>query len=353
MVTQSPQTTQSFEPFRNCNVLQIQKIHFMRKLIPLLSLIVSANTAFGQASGNINYLQQTTFRENNIDVRVNSNDIIINVKGMTNVKTESYVAIFSVTQTGENLEEIHRLIEERINQIKKPFELKKEIEFYTDMISFVPCYEFEETKKAFNKKTYNEVPKGFEMKVTLHVKYKKPNSLSEIVAACSSSEVYELIRVDYFASNIEQVKKELTLKAQTLLKEKIKMRQDLLGKDFTPYKKQLAEGYKIVYPLEMYKSYQAYSSSSLNLKKSAAVTQTEKSTTLFYQPVFDKEFDFVTNPEIFEPAIQVMYEITFVIYEEKEKVDAQPNTKPAETKPTKEYFIITHEGNLKPLDGIK
>ena len=74
-------------------------------------------------------MQQTRLSESNIDVRINTNDIIINIKGMTNVKTESYVAIFSVSQTGENLEEIQRLMDERIDLLKKPFELKEEIEF--------------------------------------------------------------------------------------------------------------------------------------------------------------------------------------------------------------------------------
>jgi hypothetical protein len=317
----------------------------MRKFILTYSFVSSLTVLFAQVSGNINYLQQTYLNENNIDVRINSNDIILTVKGLTNVKAESYVAIFSVTQTGENLEEIQRLMDERINQIKKPFELKKEIEFYTDMISFVPCYEFEETKKAFNKKTYNEVPKGFEMKINVHVKYKNPNSLTEIVAACSSSEVYDLIRVDYFASNMEQVRKDLATKAQLLLKEKLKVRQDLLGLDLTQLKKQMADGYRVTYPIESYKSYQAYANSSLNLKKSATVTQTEKSTTQFYQPIFDKEFDFVINPEIVEPVIQVMYEITYRLYQ-----DETPKITPiVETKTVKEYFIVTHEGDVKAL----
>ena len=318
----------------------------MKKTILILSVITSSIGLFGQVSGNINYQQQTKLNDNNIHIGINTNDIIINVKGMTNVKAESYVAIFSITQTGENLEGMNALIEERISQIKKPFELKKEIEFYTDMISFVPCYEFEETKKAFNKKTYNEVPKGFELKINLHVKYKNANSLNEIIANCASAEVYDLVRVDYFAGNMEQVRKDLATKAQLILKEKIKMRQDILGVDFATMKKQFADGYRVVYPLESYKSYQAYSNSSLNLKKSAAVTQTEKSTTQFYQPIFDKEFDFVINPEIVEPVIQVLYEITYRIpYEEPIKP-----TQTVESKSSKEYYIITHEGDVKALN---
>ncbi|MFC3158755.1 hypothetical protein ACFOEQ_09625 [Chryseobacterium arachidis] len=69
----------------------------------------------------------------------------------------------------------------------------------------------------------------------------------------------------------------------------------------------------------MYKSYEAYNSSSLALTKFANVNQAAKSVTSYYQPVLDKEFDFVINPVIHEPVIQVMYEIKLTIIREKQK----------------------------------
>ena len=52
----------------------------------------------------------------------------------------------------------------------------------------------------------------------------------------------------------------------------------------------------------------------------------------------DKEFDFVINPVIVEPVIQVMYEVKLRIKREKKK---------EETK--KEYFLITPAGEVKNL----
>jgi hypothetical protein len=312
----------------------------MKKILFALSAIAfNCQLVQGQVSGNINYLQQTRLPESNIEVSTQPN-VLITVKGIANIKADSYVAIFNLTQAGENIEELSLLAENRISAIRKKFEGKTDMEFYTDMISFVPVYEYEVEKKLFSKKTYNEIPKGFELKVNLHIKYKDPNVLSQIVTACAASEIYDLVRVDYFSTQLEQVKKDLAAKAKILLKEKLKFHQELLGIDFTTYKKQMADAYKVVYPLEMYKSYQAYSSSSLSLKKSATTTQIDKSTTQYYQPVLNKEFDFVINPEIVEPVIQVMYDVTFLV--------VMPEDKPMAEK-TKEYLLVTPTGEIKNL----
>jgi hypothetical protein len=88
----------------------------------------------------------------------------------------------------------------------------------------------------------------------------------------------------------------------------------------------------------MYKSYEASNSSSLNLKKTAPINQVSKSTTIYYQPILNKEFDFVINPTLLEPAIQVQYEVKIAI----------KTNKPA--KMDKNFVLITPNGELKALD---
>jgi hypothetical protein len=158
----------------------------------------------------------------------------------------------------------------------------------------------------------------------------------------SKEEIYDLVRVDYFSSNLEYIKKELMNKAKLIIQDKIKNYETILGQTFTTNEKRVADGYKVVFPLEMYKSYEAYNSTSLNLKKSANVNQADKSTTLYYQPVIDKEFDFVINPTILEPVIQVLYEIKMTVNREKK-----------ETPISKEYMLITPSGELKNLNMNK
>lgn len=312
----------------------------MKKIILLTLTALISHLSFAQVSGNINYQNQVRFSDQNINVNTPStSDVFVSVKGLANIKADSYVAIFSITQVGKSTEEVNDLMDKRIEQVLTQIKQKKATETYVDMISFVPVYEFEVEKKTFSKKSYNEVPKGFELKKNIHIKYSDPNQLNEFITILSNQEIYDLVRVDYFSSNLENVKKDLMNKAKVILQEKLKNYESIVGVSFANVEKRVFDGYKVMLPVEMYKSYESFSSSSLNLKKSTNVNIADKSTSLYYQPIIDKEFDFVINPTILEPVIQVMYEIKLVVAREKKPTSNE-----------KEYFIITPNGEMKNLN---
>ena len=313
----------------------------MKKITALLFAIFVLKQVKAQVSGNINYQTQVKYSDNNITIgSPSSADILIIVKGLANIKADAYVAIFNVSQVGKTTEEVNNLMDLRISQSLNQFKSKADIEIYVDMISFIPVYEFQAEKKVFSKTTYNEVPTGFELKKNIHIKYRNANDLNTIITALSNSEIYDLVRVDYFADSIETVKKMLMAKSKIIFQEKMKTYQSLLGGKLDSVERQLTDGFKVMLPVEQYKTYQAYNSSSLDLKKAANVNQADKSTTLYYQPIVDKEFDFVINPTILEPVIQVMYEITVKLCREKEQIK----------KADKEYLLITPTGDLKSLN---
>lgn len=299
---------------------------------------------FAQFSGNINYQNQVRYQENNISINVPvDNHIVISIKGMANVKADKYVAIFSLTQVAETADEVNSLMDRRLNTALNQIKINKGIETYVDMVSFVPVYQYAVEKKIFSRKTYNEVPTGFELKKNLHIKFSDPSQLNEFISVLSKNEIYDLVRVDYFANSLETIKKDLMNKAKIALQEKVKNYETLLGESFANSEKSINDGFQTKLPTEMYKSYEAYNSSSLALTKLANVNQANKSTTLYYQPVFDKEFDFVINPTILEPVIQVMYEVKLVINKEKKDVN----------KESKSYLLITPNGEMRDLNISK
>jgi uncharacterized protein YggE len=313
----------------------------MKKLTFIIVIWWCIGTTEAQVSGNINYQNQVRYSDQNINVILPANaDLLIGVKGLANVKADTYVAIFAVNQSGKTAEETNQLINGRISTALGQINGKAGVETYVDMVSFVPVYEYETEKKVFSKRTYNEIPVGFELKKNIHIKYSDPNLLNEIITALTSVEIYDLVRVDYFANTLEAVKRDLMTKAKAILQDKHKNYQSLLGKPDSA-NRQLADGFKVVLPVEMYKSYEAYSSSSLNLKKAANITTAAKSPTLYYQPVIDKEFDFVINPTILEPVIQVMYEIKLLIKREQQLQMPKSGT---------EYYFIAPNGEMKKLD---
>ncbi|MDJ1501341.1 SIMPL domain-containing protein [Xanthocytophaga agilis] len=313
----------------------------MKKIAVIICALFITQTLSAQNAGNLNYHQKIHFPNENIALNhPTTANIFIQVKGLANIKADAYVAIFSVTQTGKTTEEVNELLDKRITQPLTEIKLKKEVETYTDMVSFVPIYEFEIEKKSFSKRTYNEIPTGFELKKNIHIKFSESSQLNDIITILAKNEIYDLVRVDYFSSTQDAMKKDLMTRAKLLVQEKMKNYEALVGESFVNVEKQLTDGYRVALPVEMYNSYEAYSSSALNLRKPATINQSAKSTTLYYQPIVDKEFDFVINPVILEPVIQILYEVTVMIKREKKST----------TKDGKEYILVTPNGEMKNLD---
>ena len=324
------------------------------KLILLAILALFNIQLFGQASGNVNYQYQVQLPDKPINIQLSTNEKdVISIKGLYNVKADAYVAIFSLTQAGKTAAEVNQLIDERINTVKFACENKAGVSIFVDMISFVPVFEYDVVKKIFSKKTYNEVPKGFELQKNLHVRYKDPNFLNDLLTACSSAEIYDLVRVDYFSDSLEMVKKQMMNKAKLLIDERLKNKAKITSKDYSAYDKEMWDGYKVVFPIEMYNAYQAYSCNSLKTSESSGAQQAPKNTTHYYKPYFDKNFDFVVNPIIFEPVIQVMYEIR-VKYTPVPKEVVKPIVKKEvqiqkEIQIQKEVVIVTQTGEIKTI----
>jgi len=297
----------------------------MKKVSFLTLAIVISQVMFGQL--NVAHQEQVRFPDQNINVNTPSNsDVLISVKGLANIKADSYVAMFTVTQVGKSIKEATELMDKRITQVLKEIKQLKGTETYVDMITFVPVYEFEVEKKTQNKENYNEILTGFELKKNIHIKYFDPNQINDFITILSNQEIYDLVKVDYFASNVENIRKELRNKAKSVLKEKMEYYEDILEVSFT--NKRITDGYKVMLPIEMYKSYEAFNRFYLNVKKSDNVNLVDKPTSLYYQPIVDKEFDFVINTTILEPVIQVMYEIKLLVRPEQiAKQQEQPQRK--------------------------
>ncbi|RUT69706.1 DUF541 domain-containing protein [Flavobacterium cupreum] len=313
----------------------------MKKLFFKFLTLLFSPLIIAQASGNINYQNRQYAANNTINISFPENEaIMVSVKGLANVKADAYTAIFSITQTGKTTQEVNELMDKRIMQSLNEIKLKKGVETFIDMISFVPVYEYEAEKKVFNRKTYNEVPAGFELKKNIHIKYTDPNQLNEFISILSNYEIYDLVRVDYFSNSLETIKKEMMNKAKILIQEKVKNYEMVLGETFTNAEKRIADDFIVNVPVEMYRSYEAYNSSSLNLKKAANINQLNKSVTLYYQPVVSKEFDFVMNPAVLEPVIQIQYEIKIAITKERKLL----------SKTDKEFILVTPNGDLKTLN---
>lgn len=307
------------------------------KSLTFIALLSINTICYSQVSGNINYRTINDFSQNAVVVSPpRDGEIYINVKGMANVKADQFVAIFSVTQTGKTQTEANQIIDERISESLKQIKLQKNVEIFTDMISFVPVYDYETVRKLFSKRTYNEIPKGFEIKKNIHIKFSNAQQLDGFIKNLAENEIYDLVRVDYYSTKLDDIKKEVSAKAKTMLAEKVKSYETIAAQTFINEDKTFSDGFITKLPVEMYKSYEAYNSSSLDLVRSSNINQVSKNSTIYYQPIFDKDFDFVLNPVVLEPVIQIMYEV-------KMKIKKVQTNK-------KEYLIMNSNGDLKSFN---
>jgi uncharacterized protein YggE len=293
----------------------------MKKIIlGFLFQVCITSALFAQAAGNEvransnygNYYTQPS-KSNPISRAELGNDstMVIETNILMNVLADSYVAILSLTQSGEKLAEVNQMMESRIQGFSQ--ELQKngidKQNIYLDFVSQVPTYEYEVEKKIFSRSA-NEVPSGFELKKNLHITYRDPEQLDKIMLIAANFEVYDLVKVDYHIKNLEAIYDTLRTRAVVLIQKKTRQ-LSALGINFKPeaYKYQtLAEDITSAYPEERYASYTAYSSSA---PKKGIKTQNDykKNTTYYYSKVGYNNYELVINPIIQEPTIQISYSL--------------------------------------------
>jgi hypothetical protein len=273
-----------------------------------------------------------------------SNVLTIDVKALQNVSATTYTAVFNVSQIGPSAEATNALMKTRIDSIKMRLNAKgiTEEDIAIDVISFVPVYEVEVTKKLFSK-TYTEVPKGFELQQNIHIQFTNTNQFETLLEACAKSEVYNLVKVDYFIENIQTVYKNLQDQLLKLIDIK-KAYYNVLGFDLANYNIAIADDKYCYFPKDFYQSYQAYNSVSFEaLKTNKGVTTVKKQTSYYYQPLTYESYDVVINPSILEPVVQIGMNIKLVFTPKPKEKKVHPITK---TEIDHKYYVISPNGTI-------
>jgi uncharacterized protein YggE len=308
--------------------------------------------AFGQTMGN--YAEQQKTYQNvtpNAQYRaipkaaqfVGDNVLEITLNALSNQKASSYTAIFSVLQVGKTADETNTLMNNRLDAFLSDLKALgvPETDIYVDMVNFLPKYEYDVSKKLFSKKTYTEIPKGFEMQKNVHVRYTRPALLDRIVTAAAKQEIYDIVKADYFVKEPQAVYAELR---ETTFKylQNIEKQYRSIGIRLDSAYTVTAENAWVAYPINRYESYRAFTSQNLNYDEKAVINAADKPVSRFYNAVPANDYDIVINPEILEPAVQFSYNLVarFTL----------PERKPLEkTTIKREFMLVTPSGEVKSL----
>jgi uncharacterized protein YggE len=317
------------------------------RLFLFCSTLISSLAARPQAMGNLMYESNSRMffqqAEQPVKATVQGNMLILEVNAMMNMKADSYLAIFNITQLGQTAEEADSLMNERVNGVMRRVREHgvKESDVFTDMLSFVPVYEIETTRKLFSK-TYQEVPAGFEIQKNIHITFRDARILDKLVTAAAKEEIYDLVKVDFFVQKQSACYDTLRIFATKLLQQKID-NFGKLGVKVDESHRVGAEKNGAYFPLDRYTTYQSRSQSSLNSRrKGQVVNDVKKSNTLFYNKVPYGQFDIVLHAEITEPPVQYTYNLTLQcqLPEGFQKKDVKEIIK---------YMWITEKGEVKEL----
>ena len=327
----------------------------LKRIIVLLGVFMTVQLNAQVKFGNWMYgnhkpvnIQSSSFNQKAVVNGFNDNLFKFNpgqtivIKTMYNLKPDAFVAVFSLSQEGEEQAEVDSLMGNRIKQIKKELAgFSSSINLKVDIISFVPLYEQVLEKKIFGKNSYIEKPKGFELKKNIIILFQSSEQMDKIFSICSNNEVYDFVRVDFVCTQLAKAKSALRKTSDSLLQIQLKRYAGLLDIDFKDYNKTLSEGFKVVYPAERYLSYTAFGGTSYFLKK-YNMKEVKKNVTKHYMPIIDNEFDLVFNPVVDEPVIQVLYNINLHFRK-------KPKERTVAPKADKDFFWMTPNGDIKKL----
>lgn len=249
--------------------------------------------------------------EQPVKATIMGNTLVLEVNAMMNKKADSYLAIFHVTQLGQTAEEADSLMSERVNGFIKRLKPHgvKEADVFTDMLTFVPVYEIETTRKLFSK-TYQEVPAGFEIQKNIHVRFRDARILDRLVTAAAKEEIYDLVKVDFFVHDQSASYDTLRIFATRLLQQKL-ANFEKLGLKVTEGHRVAAEKNGAYFPLDRYTTYKSRTQTSLNSRrKGQLVNDVRQPQSFFYNKVPYGQFDIVLHAEITEPPVQYTYNLT-------------------------------------------
>ena len=315
-------------------------------LVASLFLLISWTSVFGQMCGNYLYntnqiLQNTSRGPASNAIIQNSNEFTIVVNGLMNIVADDYTAIFNIVQVGETIEATDQLMANRISIFKQKllnigFDTN---EVRVDMISFVPRFDIQTESKLFSK-SYNEVPAGYELQKNISIHFKKSSMLDAIMTAATYAEIYDIVKVDYFATNLQRELDSLRVKCLNEVKAKVKS-YEKIGFKLDTLKKIISDNFTTTYPQTRYFNYQAYSRPSLNAAKkkqssTPVINEVPKTNTKFYSQLSYDLYDLVINPVVTEPVIQISYSVSVKYFFKEE-----------EEKPKDKYFIINPTGDVK------
>ncbi len=303
------------------------------KIAPCLSLAVIVmlpEIGSAQVGGNVSYAQgnsparaRAEHVERNkrilspLEIPPTNTSTFIEANILMNVKADEYVAVFSIAREGETVEDAARKMDATVKAFidaLKPLGIDP-ADPDLDFIAQNKIYGFDIDGNLAKEKLA-----GFEIKKNISISYGDKSDLDRLVAAAARSEVFDLVKVDYFVKDLGRVHDRLAIEAARILKKKKARYEDLLDLKLSAPTQVYADRVAVHYPTRLYDTYTAQESEQVNGgvdRQRFRVQSVRKPATFYFNGLDADGFDEVINPVVIEPVIQ------FTLYQ-KVRYEVEP-----------------------------
>jgi uncharacterized protein YggE len=274
-----------------------------------IALAICAVNSFAQEAGNVAYGGSKRPKASGVVLgnlySVEPKDSVVaaylEANTMINANADEYVAVFGLSQEGPTLADCNAKMDQQIKEFTGGLEGLgiRGSDTFVDFIAQNKVYDF-----GTSGSTARERLSGFELKKNISIRYKDRTILEKIQIIAAKASIFDLIKVDYIVSDLAGVRAKLFEEAMKVIKRKEAEYAKLLDTKLRPVAV-YQEKYGKFSPSEMYSSYQAYETGSVDSSsRDMRVVEKRKSRTFYFDPLDPGEFDTVVNPVIVEPMVQ-------------------------------------------------
>lgn len=288
----------------------------------ILILLLISTLSIAQIGGNQLYQSNNSSSQASkfVNYTMNSTDSTLNIGGsiLLNKKADYYLLTLGTKESSKTVIKCNRKLDTRIDAFI--MDLRKEKinkeDIYIDFISQIKIYDHK-----IERDSIIEFFDGFETRKNIIIKLSDLGIVDKVIGLASKQEFYDIIKVEYFNENVEDIYNELFDEAIDIInKYKLQFEKYCTAKTTNNYRITIAD-FKAYPPKNRYRQYnEAFETSivTTNYSRSYIKKEARKEKTFYYEGV-ENNLNVDRIIDDISPVIGIQYVLNVSILYELEK----------------------------------